>query len=1111
MNASSGEVEAGAQEPDRSALVRLARIIALFLLGIFLLFSIAFAGLWAFVESDYGRQKITSETNQILQTALGQPVALKIGNIDVGLRNGWRLAVHLRNVALLAPETPVPLASLERLDLVLSPSALVTGRLNLSSLALERGRIEAGLLAPADTVDAFAAIRNEAGQMDPDKATALLMDSARLLNGRTRDLGIRRIELDRVTIARGLMELRVHQASVRRKRGREKGLALEAQADLHTVTNAKGIDVAITSEAVFTPDQRVERLNAEVELPDLDLQPTPRSSADMAGVGIEIEATEKDVRAPGRVTTTLAIDRFNLTPRPHEPVDGAFSLSVRMGEGTGKAEFDDGFLRLGQTHLPLDGAIGPSPLRSKEGTPLYRFELLSNDASIDAVDTALPPLTANFLLRGQYDPVSKIASGDRLAINIAGRKAEGWIALGLTEPLMLGLSLRADYLQTDDLKRLWPYTIAPKTRSFVLEKLTGGSGRDLELDVAAPLPELLDPRLRRSKDELRGSLKMEGVAIALPEELPLVRDTGGSVSVEGSIAKVTIDSGFAEVEGKAVQLQPTRLDVPDTKAKPLRAQLSVAVKGSADALTSIAEKEPIGVTLPIASERLSGEATANVEADLILGPTMGQKPVSAFAVSAQFADAALDGKFQGHTVSKAHGSLFVDPNGFTLRLDGWLDDLAASLDLSKPKEGPIETQVSAKLDRKGLRRFAPTLAEYVDGTVDAEVKVGADGAFDVVLDLKNASIGFAPIGWSKGLGVPGRARFRMETKGEVSRISDLDFETGATRVQGTMLLQGGRLERADLSTLALNETDDARLSLRHDGETMRIIVRGTRLDGRGIIRAMTAPASEKAERQGGGANPLAGRIELDALIGTLGGFGSETLRNAKITFSGSAGEPDHAVLSAVFRSGKRVAFTYERQANRKLQIASGDAGAVLRFADLYDKMSGGQIDALLTGGAEQPMAGKVDIENFMIINEPRLESLASRRTGDRSLNDAVNGKLDTSYVSFDSGSVSLVKSKNRLEVDNGVVRGPQIGMMFEGTVYDANGLMNMTGTFMPAYGLNRIFGEIPILGMVLGNGREQGLIGVTYRLSGSAKAPRLTINPLSVVAPGIFRSIFAFR
>ncbi len=71
--------------------------------------------------------------------------------------------------------------------------------------------------------------------------------------------------------------------------------------------------------------------------------------------------------------------------------------------------------------------------------------------------------------------------------------------------------------------------------------------------------------------------------------------------------------------------------------------------------------------------------------------------------------------------------------------------------------------------------------------------------------------------------------------------------------------------------------------------------------------------------------------------------------------------------------------------------------------------------------------------------------------------------------------------------------------------------MDMTGTFMPAYGINRSSANCRLVGALLGNGRDGGLIGVTYRLKGDVAKPDLHINPLSAIAPGIFRSIFEYR
>ena len=42
-------------------------------------------------------------------------------------------------------------------------------------------------------------------------------------------------------------------------------------------------------------------------------------------------------------------------------------------------------------------------------------------------------------------------------------------------------------------------------------------------------------------------------------------------------------------------------------------------------------------------------------------------------------------------------------------------------------------------------------------------------------------------------------------------------------------------------------------------------------------------------------------------------------------------------------------------------------------------------------------------------------------------------------------------------------------------------------------------------------GGDGGLIGVTFKLEGDADSPGVQINPLSAIAPGIFRSIFEFR
>ena len=46
----------------------------------------------------------------------------------------------------------------------------------------------------------------------------------------------------------------------------------------------------------------------------------------------------------------------------------------------------------------------------------------------------------------------------------------------------------------------------------------------------------------------------------------------------------------------------------------------------------------------------------------------------------------------------------------------------------------------------------------------------------------------------------------------------------------------------------------------------------------------------------------------------------------------------------------------------------------------------------------------------------------------------------------------------------------------------------MSGTFVPMYGLNNMFGQLPIVGLFLGGGSNEGLIGVTYEVVGTPGA-----------------------
>ncbi|TGR95025.1 hypothetical protein EN831_33405, partial [Mesorhizobium sp. M1C.F.Ca.ET.188.01.1.1] len=105
------------------------------------------------------------------------------------------------------------------------------------------------------------------------------------------------------------------------------------------------------------------------------------------------------------------------------------------------------------------------------------------------------------------------------------------------------------------------------------------------------------------------------------------------------------------------------------------------------------------------------------------------------------------------------------------------------------------------------------------------------------------------------------------------------------------------------------------------------------------------------------------------------------------------------------------------EGGRVLRVKSADAGAILRFLNVYEHMEGGAITLSLSGAADGPMKGRVDASNFYVVNEPKLASIVSTTpAGDtRSLNEAVKGKIDTSRVQFERGFAEIEKGSGYLK------------------------------------------------------------------------------------------------
>jgi hypothetical protein len=105
----------------------------------------------------------------------------------------------------------------------------------------------------------------------------------------------------------------------------------------------------------------------------------------------------------------------------------------------------------------------------------------------------------------------------------------------------------------------------------------------------------------------------------------------------------------------------------------------------------------------------------------------------------------------------------------------------------------------------------------------------------------------------------------------------------------------------------------------------------------------------------------------------------------------------------------------------------------------------------------------------------------------------------------------FTRQNGQLAIREGVLKGPTMGGTIEGSLDFPGNQVRMSGTFVPMYGLNNMFGQVPVLGLLLGGGSNEGLIGMTYEIVGTPGAPVLRVNPISAIFPGVTRKIMEFN
>jgi hypothetical protein len=651
-----------------------------------------------------------------------------------------------------------------------------------------------------------------------------------------------------------------------------------------------------------------------------------------------------------------------------------------------------------QLEMPLDVRSGPSRVSFLAqldvpadtaapwnlAIPGGRIMFASADRSQD------PPLIIDRIaVRARIDTAKRVFEIDPADLGgmAGGFALSGVIDYSTSDP-RLAIGLAGTRMTASAFKRLWPAMVTPRLRSWVVERITGGMVERVTVATNANLSAFEPGGPPVPDDGLSIDMVASGSTVRVMDGIPALRDAELVTRVQGRTATVRVTKAMVDLpSGRKLTLTNGIFEVPDTHPKPSPARARFRAEGTADAAAELLSLERLKDSANVALDPATtkGNFVAQVALDFTLTGELTRDNVN-YQIDADITNFSAEKWVRGQKVEAAALKLAANSQGFYTRGDVKIGGLPAAVDYRKPAgDKDAEVRIQAVLDDSARTRLGIGMNDMMSGPVPFKLtgRVGSDdreSRYQIEADLRDSKISELLPGWWKAAGKATKVTFTAIDKPQVMRFDDIVIEGPGTLVKGMIELDAnGEIVLASFPSFGLSDGDKATLRAdRAPDGTLKVTMRGELFDGRGFLKSATSGApSDKAK-------PQSRDFDLDLKLSTVTGYNVETLRGVELRLSRRNGHIRNFGMAARLGSGAALSGDLRSYpgGRRVIYLESNDAGALLRFTDMYSRVVGGQMwlamDPPTADHGQQE--GVINVRDFSIRGEAELQRVAATDT-----------------------------------------------------------------------------------------------------------------------------------
>lgn len=651
---------------------------------------------------------------------------------------------------------------------------------------------------------------------------------------------------------------------------------------------------------------------------------------------------------------------------------------------------------------------------------------------------------------------------------------------------LINFNIFIDSIKINLVKKLWPLEKKDAVFNWVNENAEGNLS-DLEIN-------LLFEEKTNTVDSYNLNFNFFDSIIKYSENMPNIYKLNGNANFDGNNFIFIINSG----ESEALKLNNGKVLLYDFNKDIEKAKINLSLDGLTQDITKYLKNTSLNPDSYMRLEKFTGKPNLNLELKFPLLLDLKFEEID-YKGYLSFKNSKIYDVFNGFDLKKIDMTIDISDQLVTYNGQGYIEKMLVKIEGNETHNNSKklnELKIALDFDPDYINNYLPEFLKDINGKIPLDIFYKYNMNNDIYEIVANGKTKFFTA-YSPLLGLDhnyddGDISFKINSDIKKNEMIEFLFDSKKLNIFVEFFTKDRKINEIVIHRIN-SPLQDFNALISKKGNIWNTIIKGEKINFKKYFENINDSNEDKDFKYN-----LKFKLDINEII-----FKKKSIKSP--------------ILNGFLLNGKfeEFEFRYNNDVNEHLikidnkvkkkefLVKSNDASELFDIFDLHPNTKGGLLDIKGYKDYHDPeYSGNIMLKNFVAYDTPFFTKVLTLFSL-----DGLEQKLKGGGIYFDTLQSKYKFKNHSLQIQDGFVRGSDLGLTFQGEMDVNKKDFDIDGTLIPAYTINTLLTSLPIVGDIITAGApEEGILAATFNMKKNNEILNISFNPISVLVPSIIRN-----